>query len=413
MIDQQFLSVNTGHNRTGSRRDVFGPLHGGERVLWRGHAGVAEYAFEQPASLPRWTLPETTEVMVTDQRVRYAHTSSDSPDDVEITSGELRWLWPQHLRVQPGPRETGRPGATTQIQLVCGGSDGSWPALVFAGGDLRTVAEADRLANVLRQAIARFRVDNATKLGLATAQSRLLSRLLIGPEFSNYQGGPGETVSLPGALLVVRATPVTEPEPVYPPSGSPVEAAMSAPTPAPVSPAVSHRAEEYAVSHRAEQYPADAGMPHAGPARRPVGEGATRVLNSRPGLAADMARALQAAKAEEATQQAEPDLASRAADLAARVASLVSGSPRLTDDQVTAALDRPSPDPPEPRRPTPSVRVDLSGADRFEVSTTNLAERAEILRRTAARFTANSARNKAAARRPADADAQIRGNRPS
>ena len=411
MIDQQFLSVNAVPARTAGRRDVFAPLHGGERVMWRGHAGVAEYAFEKHASLPRWTLPETTEVMVTDQRVRYAHTASDSPDDVEITSGELRWLWPQHLRVQPGARETSRPGATTQIQLVCGGSDGSWPALVFAGGDLRTVAEADRLANVLRQAIARFRVDNATKLGLATAQSRLLSRLLIGPEFSNYQGGPGETVSLPGALLVVRAAPVTEPEPVYAPSGSPVEAALAAPTPAPVSPAVVPGPQPS--SHRAEEAPADAGMPHAGLRRRPVGEEATRVISARPGLAADLARALQAAKAEEATQQAEPDLASRAADLAARVASLVSGSTRLDEEQVTAALERPSREPPSPRRPAPTVRVNLSGGDRFEVSTTNLAERAEILRRTAARFTANSARNKAAARPAADPEAQIRGNRPT
>jgi hypothetical protein len=42
------------------------------------------------------------------------------------------------------------------------------------------------VATLLRQAVARFRMDNAGKLGLTVAQSRLLSRLLIGPEFSNY-----------------------------------------------------------------------------------------------------------------------------------------------------------------------------------------------------------------------------------
>ena len=123
-------------------------------------------------------------------------------------SGELRWLWPQHLRVQPGARSSDRGAAATQIQLVCGGADGTWPALVFAGGDLATVGDADRMANVIRQAIARFRVDNADKLGLSTSQARMLSRLLIGPEFRNHQGGEGQTVSLLGAMLVNRPVPV-------------------------------------------------------------------------------------------------------------------------------------------------------------------------------------------------------------
>ena len=129
----------------------------------------------------------------------------------------------------------------------------------------------------------------------------------------------------------------------------------------------------------------------------------------RPGLAGDLARALQAAKAEEATQQAQPDLASRAADLAARVASLVSRSTALDDEEVAAALAAP-PARPEPRhRSAPTVHIDLSGPDRFEVSTTNLAERAALLRRTAARFAANSARSKATLRRP-DAGVQTRDN---
>jgi hypothetical protein len=343
--------------------DVFGPLHGGERVMWRGRAGVAEYAFEQHASLPRWTLPESTEILVTDRRVAYAYTSSDSPDDLEITSGELRWLWPQHLRVQPGSREAGRSAAATQIQLVCGASDGSWPALVFAGGDLATVGDADRLANAIRQAIARFRIDNAGKLALTIPQSRILSRLLIGPEFSNYQGGPGQTVSLPGALLVSRSALTDAPAPTEVADVSPAAAA----------PAVV------------------------------VGEGATRVIVPRPGIAADMARALQAAKAEAATQQTQPDLASRAADLAARVASLVSRSAAMDDDAEPAAhVEQPTVNPAE----QPIVNL-------AEQPTTNLTERAENIRRAAARFAANSARNRTGGRRTADRDFGVttRGNR--
>jgi hypothetical protein len=481
MIDQHFWSVTATPVFSAG---VFGALQGGERVIWRGRAGVAEYAFDKRASLPRWTLPESTELMVTDRRVMYAHTASDSPDDVEVTSGELRWLWPQHLRVQPGVRETGRSAAATQIQLVCGGSDGSWPALVFAGGDLKSVADADRLANLLRQSIARFRVDNAGKLGLTTAQSRLLSRLLIGPEFSNYQGGPGQTVSLQGALPVSRpaaATPVSpdpasaypalafpapaypapvSPGPAYPPLASPVAAAMAAPTPAPVSPAPMHsRAPAPSPAHRAPEPadaepltpiaapsapahaslspgdsprlpadsprpttdsprlpadsprptadsprrpagssapPGDSSPPSAGSPRPPVGEGATRVASVRPGMAGDVARALQAANAEAATQEAEPHLASRAADLAARVANLVSRSTTLDEAALTEAAPASEPI----AQPAPTPPVDLEPAARFdEVSTTNLAERAAILRRSAARFAANSASSRVGNRR--------------
>src|SRR5215212_3498231 len=179
MIDQHLLSP-------AAPVDVFGPLQGGERSMWRGRCGVAEYAFDEAASLPRWTLPESTDVLVTDYRVLYAYTAEDGH---EVRSGELLWLWPQHLRVQPGVHSRDRGAAATQIQLVCGGTDGTYPALVFAGGDLATVGDADRLATIIRQAIARFRVDNTDRLGLSTGQARMLARLLIGPEFRNYQGG--------------------------------------------------------------------------------------------------------------------------------------------------------------------------------------------------------------------------------
>src|SRR3954447_13195915 len=167
----------------------------GSRVLWSGRCAVAEYAFEEPSSLPRWTLPEETEVVVTDDRVLYRDATTGA-------TGELRWPWPQHLRVQPGNRETGRNATVTQIQLVCAGPGETFPALVFAGGDLTAIGDSDRLANVLRQAIARYRVEYADDLGLAAPQARMLSRLVIGPEFSNHLGGTGQTVSLLGALPV-------------------------------------------------------------------------------------------------------------------------------------------------------------------------------------------------------------------
>jgi hypothetical protein len=309
MLDQQYPPT-----------DIFGPLEGKERVMWRGRAGVAEYAFDRAASMPQWTLPESTHVLVTDRRVVYAHASGEH----EVTSGELRWLWPQYLRLQPGARSRDRGKAATHIQLVCGSTDGSYPALVFAGGDLKTVDHADRLANVLRQAIARFRLDHAADLGLTTPHARLLSRLVIGPEFSNYQGGEGQTVTLSGALLVSRRRP---PE-----------------------------------IHVSDQQ---------------TGTG-TRVLVPRPGMDADAERAWRAAQAEEATQQTRPEVASRLADLAARVADLVSQQPLALSEMDTV----------EDVVPT---------------------ERAEWARRSAARFTANAGRGRPAHHHPG---VTSRGNRP-
>ena len=43
MFDQHFLS-------SAAPADAFGPLQGGERVMWHGRCGVAEYAFDQAAS---------------------------------------------------------------------------------------------------------------------------------------------------------------------------------------------------------------------------------------------------------------------------------------------------------------------------------------------------------------------------
>jgi hypothetical protein len=378
MLEQHFFSASappTTQPDSLGHPDVFGPLQGGERPLWRGHCAVAEYAFDKAASLPRWALPESTEILVTDHRVVYAYTRSESPDDLEVTSGELRWQWPQHLRVQPGARTTGRAAAAAQIQLVCGASDGSFPALVLAGGDLATVADADRLANLIRHAIARFRVDNAEKLGLSTLQARMLSRLLIAPEFSNYQGGEGQTVTLLGALSVHR------PAQSEPPSDAPPLDPQAHPQPAqPEFDSLpgddpQHDSLLLASLHPTIPQSPGAGAPDDdeaadGPYPASASGTSLRLPGYRPGLAADEARALQAAAAEQATHVHQPDLASRAADLAARVASLVSAA----EDQATQA--------------------DLS-----DEPTADLTARAAAVRRAVARFAANSAKSKGGPRR--------------
>jgi hypothetical protein len=169
------------------------------------------------------------------------------------------------------------------------------------------VSDADRLANVIRQAVARFRIDNAAKLGLTAAQARMLSRLLIGPEFMNHLGGEGQTVSMLGALPVSKHSPAVE----------------------------------------AEQQP----------------------------------------------EPAQPDLAERAARIAAQVADLVLADLAVADPVVAAP------------QPAPRLR---------DEPTVNLTERARALRRSASRLAGKSARGRVAVRRNPDRElggVTTRGNR--
>ena len=388
----------------------------GERVLWSGHCAVAEYAFDEPASLPRWTLAEETEVVVTEERVVYANFASQAV-------GELRWHWPQHLRVQPGNRDTGRSATVTQIQLVCAGPDESFPALVFAGGDLAAVRDADRLANVLRQAIARFRVEHAAELGLTLPQGRMLSRLVIAPEFSNYQGGEGQTVSLLGSVPVQPRPTADGPtrEVAAYAAAPPVEYSYGEPSYAAdepfldeyvasdtgwvaAAPVSGYHADSpistgngYAPIQAGTEYVSARSLPEPTYVPRPVSAAPAAedwLAGVRPGQDADASLAQRAAQAE------QPDLASRAADLAARVASLVSDGARL-DEPLTRYETE-----------TTNLSAFLSpqpgGFDEHYIdgSTVDLepgrAERAEMMRRTAARFAGNSARARNASGRRAD-----------
>jgi hypothetical protein len=336
----------------------------GSRVLWAGRCAVAEYAFENPGSLPRWALPEETEVVVTEERVVYRDSSTGA-------TGELRWPFPQHLRVQPGDRNTGRSATVTQIQLVCVGSGGAFPALVFAGGDLATVSDADRLANVLRQAIARYRVDHAAELGIPAPKARMLSRLVIGPEFSNYQGGEGQTVSLLGATSVSEPPPPAPAPAVY----------HEEPIPEPYQPSHPASGSAPAVSHGPRAHPDQASgyTPYAAPMAGRAEFGASPPQVLRPGFD-EVARSRPARPADEVTLRGGPDLEARAADLAARVASLVAGG----GSHDRTASDR------------ANLSSLLSGAQES-------LDRAEQVRRTAARLAGNSARGRGVApRNPAD-----------
>jgi hypothetical protein len=213
--------------REGRPDGLIAPL-ADERVLWQGCASVAEQGAESDAPM-RWSLPPATQIVVTDRRIAYAHPvrpTPATPRDADalvwppyptlsptgvpaepdaVARGEVRWLWPHELRVRPGvSRAPGRDAQPTQVLVVCETAGGERPTLVLSGGDLTAVTDADRLANVLRRSIAEFRLDNARTLDLSVAHARMLSRLLIGPEFTGHLGGPGRTVSLAAGLWMAR-----------------------------------------------------------------------------------------------------------------------------------------------------------------------------------------------------------------
>ncbi|XVV11886.1 hypothetical protein ACQP2X_44895 [Actinoplanes sp. CA-131856] len=462
-----------------------------ERVLWSGKCAVAEYAFDEPASMPRWTLPEETEVVVTEERVLYR-------DPVTLSTGELRWPWPQHLRVQPGNRDAGRSGTVTQIQLVCAGPQNSFPALVFAGGDLAAVGDADRLANTLRQAIARYRVEHATELGIPVLQARMLSRLVIGPEFNNFQGGDGQTVTLIGAVSVQRlAAEPQQPQNPWVASAYAPPAADAYAKPAHAAPeqAAPHAASAYPAGHDASSaYPADHTASSAYPAHdhaarpgyapapysappvvsgpplpgvssapaagfaSPAGSASVGSASAAAGSAPVVRSAAPAAPIVPAPAPVPPpvptsaaptspadgrgrsseswrvqpagdgdlrgrdDLDSRAASLAARVADLVSGgaeagSTRPTGEtNLSAFLERPVPRSPEPP-PYGGASSPTSGAgwDTPTPTPTSGAgweggDRAESVRRTAARFAGNAARTRGPIPRQDTGDIPSQGN---
>ncbi len=226
MTTSYFLTVRRDR---GSRDHMI--LSGGERLLWHGRCAVAE--FSGPAAVDagpsRWQLPPATEVLVTDRRLAFAYpvrpvsagpprvwppyrtvpSLPDSPPDGDgdVAAGEVRWQWPHHLALHPGDA-----ARAPRLGLVCEGR-GTRPMLVLAGGDVATVSEADRLANLVRRAVAQFRLDHATMLGLPTAEARMLARLLIDPEFANYPGGAGQSVHVPGAVRMAGGATVVPPVP--------------------------------------------------------------------------------------------------------------------------------------------------------------------------------------------------------
>ncbi|XVU24625.1 hypothetical protein ACQPZJ_46680 [Actinoplanes sp. CA-054009] len=430
-----------------------------ERVLWSGKCAVAEYAFDEPASMPRWTLPEETEVVVTEERVLYR-------DPVTLSTGELRWPWPQHLRVQPGSRDAGRSGTVTQIQLVCAGPQNSFPALVFAGGDLAAVGDADRLANTLRQAIARYRVEHAIELGIPVLQARMLSRLVIGPEFNNFQGGDGQTVTLIGAVSVQRlaaepqqpqnpwvasayAPPASDayakpaahaaPEPAARPgyapapySAHPVVSGPPAPAAAGSAPVIRSAAPVSAppptwspaapVSAPPPIVPAPAPtpppiVPAPAPTPPPV---PTSAAPTSPGRSPSESWRVQ--PADDTALRGRDDLDSRAASLAARVADLVSGGAETAgtrptgETNLSAFLERPVPRSAEPP-PYGGASSPTSGAGWDTPTPTPISgagyeggDRAESVRRTAARFAGNAARSRGSIPRQDTGDIPSQGN---
>jgi hypothetical protein len=223
----------------------------------------------------------------------------------------------------------------------------------------------------------------------------MLSRLLIGPEFSNHQGGEGQTVSLAGAQLVADPAPRPAAAPPAPPAD---------PAPRPTTAPPANPASRPTTAPPANPASRPTTAPPAYPAEQ-AGAGYTDIVRmpqagARPGLEAHADRARRASQSEEARQQSRPDLAWRASEIAARVADMVS---RSADPYARREAE------PNAQHEA-EAKADADPEWAADEPTADQTERAERLRRSAVRFNGNSARGRAGA--PAwDADGAQRVDR--
>ncbi|MFB9239481.1 hypothetical protein ACFFWC_28760 [Plantactinospora siamensis] len=199
--------------RLGWRRELV--LEDGERVCWRGLADLAGYLL-RPRFVDRervWSLPRPAEVTVTDRRLAYVcagwtlsaaapargprHRRHEPP--ARIATGQVRWQWPSRLHVPPPATRPDRPG---HLLLVCDSLRTiRQPALALGGGDLADPAARYELAQLIRRAVATFRLADPVVTDLSPTERDALRRqahtAATAAELADRRG-----VDLPGSLPV-------------------------------------------------------------------------------------------------------------------------------------------------------------------------------------------------------------------
>ncbi|GIJ47683.1 hypothetical protein Val02_45690 [Virgisporangium aliadipatigenens] len=180
-------------------------LEPGETILWQGRAEIAEYRYSEGMDRHdvRWTLPAACDVTVTDRRLAFTcrrGLAVTPPDGAwraalrlarsvtrrrrTLSAGQVRWQWPSRLYVKRGV-----------LLLVMGAYRvNGLPTLALSGW--RT--DPQPVANTIRAAVARYRLDNAETLGVDPAEAAALRERIDAPVFA---AGSSQASNLPGPLL--------------------------------------------------------------------------------------------------------------------------------------------------------------------------------------------------------------------
>ncbi len=208
----------------------------GEQVLWRGRVRLAEHVYTEAMDGYRvsWELPGLADVTVTDRRlgyvcrnwrgtaerhspiahaVRWGRAAMDRARSAvhqhrPVVVGQVRYEWPHRLYVLPARdgipgTPPGRLARGSRVLVVCAAyrTEGR-PTLLLCEGDVGAVPGADRLANILRTAILRFRLRRAQELGLFPADVAGLRAALTAPGFATRTGGRSQGINLRGGLYL-------------------------------------------------------------------------------------------------------------------------------------------------------------------------------------------------------------------
>lgn len=205
------------------RRVVLDP---GEAALWRGRVNVAGYLLGPSLGNGRlhWSLLRPADLTVTDRRLAFVCedwdfgevTAGQAPPGrprhrrrdragSRIVTGQIRWQWPGRLHLMPAEAATeSRPERPERVLLVCDSLRTiRQPALALgAGDDLGQHGAARELVDLVRRAVARFRLAHPGTPEMSPHErDTLIARAGSGPlgeEVADMRRG----VSLPGAMVV-------------------------------------------------------------------------------------------------------------------------------------------------------------------------------------------------------------------
>ncbi|MFK3983883.1 hypothetical protein ACI2K4_26315 [Micromonospora sp. NPDC050397] len=201
-------------------------LDPGERSLWHGRVNAAGYLLGPSLGngTLHWSLPRPVELTVTDRRLAFVCDDWDFEEVTvggpppgrprhrrrdraagRISTGQIRWQWPGRLHLMPAePATEHRPQRPERLLLVCDSLRTiRQPALALgAGGDLGRPGAARELIQLVRRAVAQFRLAHPGTPEMSPQERDILTSRASSGQLSEGLSDPRRGISLPGAMVV-------------------------------------------------------------------------------------------------------------------------------------------------------------------------------------------------------------------